>query len=178
MCDEVHYNPDGTIQPIYPNRDGVCSTETGETTGKVTILLDAAGAPYMRGALRGTRAAAEVPGYTGTGYVTGFTMPHFGIVAMAQSCIYRTVRLKMRYNNPGEAILMKLMVNDAELYPPTATAQTYDKSFTLPHTEGWEEYDFGLAKLVTGENHIRFYTGGQKLDTDLMVDAFILEQED
>lgn len=178
MCDEVHYNPDGTIQPIYPNRDGVCSTETGEHTGKVTILLDAAGAPAMRGELRGTTAETATPGFTGEGYVTGFTKPYFGVVVMAQSCIQRTCRLRVRLNNPGNTVYMKALFNDVSLYPAGMLADTYDKRFDIPHTEGWEIIDLGLVQLNIGENRLRFYNGGQHQENSLMVDAFILEQAD
>lgn len=178
MCDEVHYNPDGTIQPIYPNRNGVSSTETGETVGTVTILLDAAGAPAMRGELRGAHAAASVPGYWGEGYVTGFENSYVGLVVMAQSCIARTCRLKVRLNNPGGPVRIKALFNDVAIFDKESEDYAFDRHFEFPHTDGWQEYDMGLVHLNVGENRLRFYNGGKHQENSLMVDSFLLEQAD
>lgn len=177
MCDYIEYNDDGTIKPIYPTEKGVHSTESDEYIGKVTIVLDAAGAPYMRGKLMGTHAEAKVEGYSGTGYVEGFSKPYFGVQVMAQSCIDRDCRLKVRVNNPDGDVKIKALFNDVLLYPDYMDEDTYDKHFVIPHTDGWQVLDLGVVRLKVGENHLRFYNGGQLQPNSLMVDCFILESE-
>ena len=73
---------------------------------------------------------------------------------------------------------MKALFNDVSLYPADMPADTYDKRFAIPPTEGWQTIDLGLVQLNVGENRLRFYNGGQHQENSLMVDAFILEQVD
>lgn len=178
MCDYVEYDDEGKILPIIPNKTGVVSTETGESNGKITIILDAAGAEMMRGSLMGTYTDTAVSGYTGMGYVTGFDNAYYGITVMAQSCINRKCHLKIRYNNPGDDSKKKILVNDYLLTPDGRSEEEYDKQFVFCHTDGWQVFDAGIIELTVGENHIRLYNNGEQKSSNILVDKFILEQLD
>lgn len=173
MCDYVTYDENGDIMPIYPDETGVHSTEDdSENYSKVTIWLDAAGAPKMRGKLSGTAVGTEIPGYTGDGYAEQFTGNHFGVTVYAQSSKEYLCNLKIRYCAPDGECLKKIMFNEKMLCPEYANPYDYDKLYKFEKTDEWTTVTVAQVKMKVGENYIRFYNG----KGEIKVDAIILEQ--
>ena len=99
-----------------------------------------------------------------------------GLLCMAQSCVERKARLKIRYCSPDGDVKKKILVNDVQLCPPGVAPDTYDKLFTIPKSEDWAVFDAGLIDLKVGENYIRFYNGWG--GDNILVDCIELEQAD
>ena len=173
MCDYVIYDEKGDILPIFPNKEGVHSTEDEtDHTSKVTIWLDAAGAPNMQGKLSGTTIGTEIPGYTGDGYVEHFAGAHFGFTVMAQSSIEYTCNLKIRYCAPDGPCTKKIMFNNVLICPKDEGPDSYDKLLSFDQASDWTTVTIDQVKLRVGKNFIRFYNGSG----EIKVDAVILEQ--
>ncbi len=177
MCDYVEYDENGLIKPIFPTTEGVHSTENDDNYENVTIVLDAGSADMMRGELCGVVKDTDVSGYTGTGYVKGFNIKCYGVIAMAQSCVKREARLKIRFNNPSKTdAKVHIMVNDVLICPAGVSPDEYIKEFAFPVTDNWQIFDAGNITLNVGENKIRFYNPLHSQDTNLLIDSFIIEQ--
>lgn len=173
MCDYVKYDENGNITPIVPDEKGVHSTEDEtDYKSKVTIWLDAAGAPLMRGKLSGTKVGTKIAGYTGDGYVENFSNPHFGVTVMAQSSIEYTCNLKIRYCAPDGDCTKKILFNEKMLCPENVSPDVYDKLYKFPQTSEWTTMTIGRVNMKVGQNYIRFYNG----EGEIKVDAIILEQ--
>lgn len=173
MCDYVEYDENGSIAQIFPDRKGVHSTEDeNRHESKVTIWLDAAGAPKMRGKLSGTTVSTQIPGYTGDGYVEGFAQDHFGVTVMAQASRNYLCNLKIRYCAPDGESKKKILFNETMLCPEGVDPYAYDKMYTFPQTDEWVTLSVAQVELRSGMNYIRFYNGFG----EIKVDAVILEQ--
>lgn len=176
MCDYVEYDENGDIKPIVPNRNGVHSTEDEhDYKSKVTIWLDAAGAPKMKGKLSGTKVGTDLQGYTGDGYVEGFySNSSFGVTVMAQSSRDYTATLKVRYCAPDGDCTKKVLFNQKMLVPEGVDPLAYDRLYNFKQTSEWTTVTISDVPMKMGENYIRFYNG----NGEIKVDAIILEQKD
>lgn len=173
MCDYVEYEEDGRIRPIVPDRKGVHSTEDESVwESRVTLWLDAAGAPHMKGRLAGVTVGTEIPGYTGDGYVEGFEKSLAGVTVMAQSSVTYNALLKVRYCAPDGDCDKKILFNGRMLCPEGVDPGQYDKLYRFPGTETWSVMTIDTVTLQPGENYIRLYNG----HGEMKVDAIILEQ--
>ncbi len=173
MCDYVVYDEKGDMIPIYPDEKGVHSTEDeNDYQTRVTIWLDAAGAPRMRGKLSGTTVGNTIPGYTGDGYVENFRVSLSGVTVMAQSTLEYTCRLKVRYCAPDGECTKKILFNEKMLCPEGVDPYAYDKLYRFEQTDKWITVDIGNVTLRPGQNYIRLYNGSG----EMKVDAIILEQ--
>lgn len=173
MCDYVVYDENGKIEPIVPNEIGVHSTDNEkEHQTKVTIYLDAAGAPLMKGKLSGVRVGTQLSGFTGTGYVENFSKSCYGVTVMAQSSREYECELKVRYLAPDGSCTKKVVFNGKGLWPDDTPESELLKLFTFPKTAEWTTVSLGKVMMKTGENYIRFYNG----EGEIKVDAIILEQ--
>ncbi|MFZ6029047.1 MAG: family 43 glycosylhydrolase [Chloroflexota bacterium] len=171
MCDALHYNPDGTIRPITPAKEGVAAAGAVPGPSKVTLLLGAENGEAACGKLHGTHVATERPGYTGRGYVTGFDKSNYGVSVVAQCGQDQLYRLFVRYAAPGGEQRNKVLVNHTLIDQPGVTEVRYDKSIIFPQCSEWQEVDCGIVQLVRGDNTIRLYNGTGGID----VDCFRLE---
>jgi hypothetical protein len=167
MMDELHYNADGTIRPITPTMAGVAAD--GATPGPLhcTLLLEAENGEAACGSLLGTRVATERPGYSGSGYVSGFDHPNDAVTVMAQAAKPAAYHLKIRYVAPAGDQTNKLLVNYTLIDDPHSDDPgRYDKSITFPKTGQWTELDVGIVNLKEGDNYLKLYskTGGIEVD--------------
>ena len=161
MCDELHYNDDGSIQPIVPSQTGVAAG------GSVTIELDAASVEMACGELRGTRVETQRPGTTGAGSVTGFDQPQFGLTFFVQSAAPMQCNLKIRYIAPERDRRNKILVNGFGVDDPrTPDPNGYDKAQLFMRTDEWREHDAGTVQLKEGDNFIRIYAGEGGIEID------------
>lgn len=173
MCDYVTYDEQGKILPIVPNRQGVHSIEDeNDYQSRVTLWLDAAGAPHMKGRLAAVTVGTQIPGYTGDGYVEGFEKSLAGVTVMAQSAVEYTAKLKVRYCAPDGDCTKKIIYNGRMLCPEGVDPEQYDKLYQFARTEDWVTVTIAEVKLKQGENYIRLYNG----QGEMKVDAIILEQ--
>ncbi len=173
MCDYVEYDADGKIKPIYPNEKGVHAVDDAENyRTKVTMWLDAAGAPLMRGKLSGTKVGTAIEGYTGDGYVEGFEGKYYGFTVMAQASVEYEAKLKVRYCAPDGDCTKKILFNQRMLCPEGVDPLQYDRLYDFKQTSEWTTAEIATVTLKPGENYIRFYNGSG----EIKVDAIILEQ--
>ena len=173
MCDYVTYDENGNILPIYPNKDGVsCIDDPSRTRSKVTIWLDAAGAPKMHGKLSGTTVGKEIEGYTGNGYVENFALPQYGLTVMAQASRDVVYDLKIRYLAPDGDCEKKILLNETMLCPEYCSPNEYDKLYRIPQADEWTTFTLERVTLRPGRNYIRFYNGSG----EMKLDAILLEQ--
>jgi len=144
MADWLEYDKNGTIKNIIPD-----STCLGlKEKSKITIFLEAENAPMQGGKLDGTYANNALVGYSGNGYVTGFDVYHKYVDVLVQVAYDMSANLTMR-------------INAKENYAADITVgvNVLNKEWTglpLKKTNGWEELNLGVVKLVAGDNHIRF----------------------
>ncbi len=174
MCDYVAYDEAGNILPIYPTEQGVHSTEDEQDySSKVTLWLDAAGAPKMCGKLSGVTVGTQLAGYTGDGYVENFAGRYYGFTVMAQASVAYKAKLKVRYQAPDGACTKKILFNQRMLCPEGVDPLQYDRLYEFPQTSEWTTIEIAEVELKPGENYIRFYNG----DGEIKVDAILLEQQ-
>ena len=167
MCDYLEYNPDGTIKPIVPVKEGVAAPGFKPGPSRVTLLLGAGDAEAACGQLQGTVVSTERPGYYGSGYVTGFTRNNFGVTVMAQQSGTFRYRLKIRYAAPEGDRKNKIMVNQRLIADPKSDdANAYDKLVNFPAAKDWTDLDAGIVELKEGDNTIRIYAGTGGIDVD------------
>lgn len=174
MCDYLEYNPDGTIKPIIPSKEGVAAPGAKPGPSKVTLLLGAENGEAACGRLHGTQVARDRPGFTGAGYVLGFDKPYRGVTVMAQQCRPSRYRLKIRYAAPDADQRNKLLVNYTSIDEPGIQQQRFDKFIPFPKTTEWKEVDAGIVSLKEGDNTIKLYAGTGGIE----VDSFKLEPVD
>ena len=165
MADELHYRPDGSIQPIIPSREGV-AVGTSPGPSRVVMHLEAENGPDSLGVLSGTETAGSRPGFTGSGYVTGFDGYNDSVSCFAQSAMTRKVRVIVRYAAPDADKKNKVMVNYRLMDDPNQKTPTYDRLIVFPKSAAWRDLDLGIAELREGDNHIRIYAvqGGIEID--------------
>jgi Glycosyl hydrolases family 43/Carbohydrate binding module (family 35) len=167
MCDYLEYNPDGTIRPIVPSKEGVAAGEAKPGPSRVTILLGAEQGAGACGRLIGTTVATERPGYTGNGYVRGFDRPHYGVKVMVQQAVAAQYRLKIRYVAPEGDQINKLIVNDIQIDDPNSPdPRRYDKAIQFPKANDWTELEVGIVSLHRGDNYLRLYAGSGGIEVD------------
>ncbi len=173
MCDYLTYDETGKINPIYPDKMGVHATddETNYQT-KITLWLDAAGAPRMQGKLSGTKVGTAIEGYTGDGYVECFAGNGYGVTVMAQASVEYDAILKVRYCAPDGDCTKKILFNQRMLCPEGVDPLQYDRLYDFKQTHEWTTAEIARVTLKPGENYIRFYNGAG----EIKVDAIILEQ--
>lgn len=165
MCDYLDYNADGSIKPIVPSREGVALLGAKPMPSRVTLLLEAENGTAACGEINGPRIATNEPGFSGSGYLTGFDKKHYFVTVMAQSAKARSARLKIAYRAPGGDRLNKVMVNSQLVRDPQAPDDN-DKKYLFPKTDHWSELDLGLVNLKEGDNPIKVYAveGGIEID--------------
>ncbi len=169
MMDELHYNADGTIQPITPTTLGVAADGVAPAPSHCTLLLEAENGEAAGGALLETTVANERPGYSGSGYVRGFAHPDDAVTVLAQSAQAGPYRLRIRYVAPADDQRNKLLVNDTAIDDPHAADPTeYDKFIRFPRTDQWTELDVGVIPLRAGDNLIKLYCGTGGIEVDCL----------
>ncbi len=173
MCDYLQYDQNGDILPIISDPKGVHSTEDEDRyETKVTVRLDAAGAPRMRGKLSGTKVGTAITGYTGDGYVEGFARHYFGVTVMAQASREYECDLLIRYQAPDGDTQKNIFVNETMLCPPYGDPSAYDKPFLFEQCDEWRTVTVARIKLRVGQNFIRIYNG----EGEMKLDEVILKQ--
>jgi hypothetical protein len=167
MMDELHYNGDGTIQPIRPTTTGVAADGAHRGPSHCTLLLEAENGETACGSLLGTSVATERAGYSGSGYVRGFAHPNDAVTVMAQAAKSAPYRLKLRYVAPTGDQHNKLLVNYTMIDDPGSNdPDRYDKSIKFPKTDQWTKLDVGVVNLKEGDNTIKLYAGTGGIEVD------------
>lgn len=166
MADYLEYEPDGSIRPIAPSREGVVAGEGKPGPSRVTMLLEAENGRDALGSLFETTVAHERPDFSGRGYVTGFDGMADAVTVFAQSAMDRDVRVIIRYAAAEKDRYNKILVNQTLLRDPRDTANGYDKKVLFPKSETWRDLDMGVARLREGDNTIRIYAGEGGIDVD------------
>ncbi|MBQ7820963.1 MAG: family 43 glycosylhydrolase [Clostridia bacterium] len=174
MCDYLEYDEKGDIKPIKPTKEGVCSTEeNGVYESKTTVLLDAAGAPLMKGKHVGIRCKTDIEGYTGDGYVEGFDKPQYSLTVMAQAGIEYEARLKVRYMAPSGDVKMQMLVNGEFFSKPDMTPGCRIDKYSFKGCDSWQVADICDVTLKPGENYISIYSASG----DIKIDSVLLEEK-
>lgn len=175
MCDYLNYSNDMTIQPIYPTKEGVCSTDNSKIyVGKTTILLDAAVTDKTGGSFMGTVKGDSLSGYTGYGYAEGFGKPYYGITFLAKSGTERKAGLKIRYRSADFERKVYLMVNNIMIFPDDVDYEQHDnKAHTLIQCNDWNEFTLPDIVLEKGDNCIKIYNANGDFQLDCI---YIIEK--
>jgi hypothetical protein len=159
MADFLHYNPDGTINPIKPDNQSI----TGGKKANVKMLLEAENGKAAGGKMMHTIVESVTPGYSGKGYVTGFDGKHDNVSVLAQVSKDMKARLFIRLSAEGDF--------NADVLVGAKMLAGWD-GLPLKKTNGWEIIDLGLVDLKEGNNMIRINC---KNDVKLKVDYFMLQ---
>ncbi len=162
MADVLHYNPDGTIQPIVPDPNGITR---GEPV-KCSIFLEAENGTAAGGKLAGTFVESTYPDYSGVGYVAGFDISHDYVQVLAQVSTDKKANLKIRLSAEDNF--------KADILVGAKMLAGWD-GLPINKTNGWELVDFGMVDLKAGDNIIRF-TGKQNVN--LKIDYFLIQPLD
>ncbi|MFM5905129.1 MAG: family 43 glycosylhydrolase [Micrococcales bacterium] len=151
MVDELHYNPDGSIQPITPRLAHV-------PAGNTVVILDAAVAEKSGGKLHMTRVEVDDSDYTGAGYVTGLTQQEWGLSFLAQVGKPRRYSVMVRYRSHadhyGRVMAAKHLFFDGK---QNQTYEDYINRGTLfESTQGqWREIEIGQLDFASGDHEVR-----------------------
>ncbi|MBN1479015.1 family 43 glycosylhydrolase [candidate division KSB1 bacterium] len=159
MADVLHYNPDGTIQPIIPDPNGITNGEPVICT----ILLEAENGKLAGGRLAGTFVETDYPDYSGDGYVTGFDVSQDYVEVLAQVSNDMQANLKIRMSAENDF--------KADVLVGVKMLAGWD-GLPVTRTDGWHVVNFGPVNLKAGDNRIRFTC---KQDVHLRIDYFIVK---
>lgn len=172
MCDYLEYNPDGTIKPIVPTKEGVAA-DLGPA--RVTMLLEAENGTAACGELHGTYLATSRAGYSGNGYVSGLDKQGRGVTVMCQVGQASQWRLYVRYASPLGDRECQMLVNYTLLEDRNSPDPTrYNKAISFPQCHGWCELEVGIVSLREGDNYIKLYVGPGASSGGIDVDYFRL----
>ncbi|WP_172665883.1 family 43 glycosylhydrolase [Flammeovirga sp. OC4] len=127
----------------------------------VTILLEAEHAPLQGGKLDGTYNAHIEPGYTGTGYITGFETKFNSVEVLAQVAKKMKADLTIRINAKNDFL--------ADIFVGPIVINKEWGGMKIKKTDGWEEITFKNVQLEAGDNKIKFQA---HKDANLKVDWF------
>lgn len=174
MCDYLEYNEDGTIKPIIPSKNGVCSLNNKSYDTKVSIVIDASTAELSGGRIAGAYPDNKIDGYTGDGYLTGFDHIYNGVTALMQSCTERKVKLYIRYILPENNEKLKLMVNNI-LIGSAEDDMDYDKRISISKCDDWTEQYIATVTLKPGDNLIDIYVG-EHSGSNIIIDYIKAEE--
>jgi Beta-xylosidase len=158
MGDYLYYNTDGTIKTIVPDPAGLSQ---GKPT-TCTVFLEAEDAPGAGGKLMETKFSNEVPGFSGTGYVTNF-LNHYN---------YLQVLVQVAKNM--KATLIIRLAADADFSADILVGALMRDGWNgtkIKKTNGWEEINLGEVELKEGDNIIRI---NSHQNVNLKVDYFKL----
>ncbi|MEI6076308.1 MAG: family 43 glycosylhydrolase [Verrucomicrobiota bacterium] len=165
MCDELYYNPEGTIQKMEPTTEGVAVEGTEPAPSRVTMLLETENGAPSGGRLFGTHVATNLAGFSGTGYVTGFNHANDSVTVLAQVAKPGKWHLKIRYAAQNDEVA-RLIVN----------VTRGKEQRTFPKTDGFAELDLGIIELQAGDNLISLIEPRRQKPTgSIAVDYFKLE---
>ncbi|MBN2008246.1 family 43 glycosylhydrolase [candidate division KSB1 bacterium] len=159
MADLLYYNPDGTIQPIIPDPNGITNGEPVNCT----IFLEAENGKAAGGCLAGTFVEVDFPDYTGAGYVAGFDVSQDYVEVLAQVSKDMQANLKIRMSAENDF--------KADVLVGVTMLAGWD-GLPVSKTDGWQVVDFGPINLKAGDNRIRFTS---KQDVHLKIDHLIVE---
>jgi hypothetical protein len=111
--------------------------------------------------------AANLAGFSGTGYVTGFDHPNEYVAVLAQVAKPGKWRLTVRYAAPTTNEVARLLVN----------VTRGREQWAFPQTDGFAELDLGVIQLQAGDNVIRLIEPRRnKPAGSIAVDYFKLER--
>lgn len=165
MCDELHYNADGTIQMMTPTTNGVAVDGTAPAPSRCTILLEAENGKAAGGEIFDAVVATNLAGFSGTGYVTGLDRVNKSVTVLAQVAKAGQWRLKIGYASPSGDQTNRVSVNAFNL-----------KDLKFPKSETFTELDAGIVNLREDDNFIKLtYPNRTPNPNNILVDYFKLE---
>ncbi|HYX07189.1 MAG TPA: family 43 glycosylhydrolase, partial [Bacteroidales bacterium] len=162
MADFLTYNPDGTIKPITPAKEGI----TGGKKVVCRIQMEAENGKAAGGNLDGTYVDNIEPGFSGNGYATGFNDPEESVEVLAQLAFAKKYILEVCYASDSNRKIA-VSVNDFMLNGDYAAW----KDIQLPKTKIFSTVKLDTVLLKPGDNRIKL----KSLNGDLKIDYFLLK---
>jgi hypothetical protein len=162
MADYLDFDEAGRLKPVIPTTEGVATAGTKPGPSRVRLLLEAETAPAQGGAHEGVSVAAQQPGFSGRGYVTGFDEAYDRVTFLAQVAKDGEWIIKARYAAPATATY-------------TLFVGPIEKKCNFPASETFTEIDLGTFKLRAGDNRLQISRFPRRDGTGLALDALILE---
>ncbi len=157
--ERAHHNPDGSIAPIMPTKEGVAAAGANPGPSRTIIQLEAENGAPAGGRLAGVRVDKSRAGYSGAAYVTGFGATGKSVSVLASVLKAGNWQLRLRYA-ADSAQTLRVRLNGADLGQKILAASA---SFV-------DAPAFVIA-LKQGNNTIELSGGTDRLD----VDTFLLD---